>query len=630
MCGISGIFAYNTVGSFYMVNMGASVDRLAHRGPDGRGIFVDDLISLGHRRLSIIDLENGRQPLHDFTNRYVIVFNGEIFNYKQLQNELIAKGVVFNTQSDTEVLLNAYIYWGKEMLSRLSGFFAFAIYDKQTHELFVARDRYGVKPFYYYKDEDKFIFASEINSVLAFNMPKEINESSFILYNSLGYIPAPHTIYKDVYKLEAGTCAVLNTKTKWQSSKYYQLDHNFSYSNDSYEIAQEKTRQLIAHSIQDRMVADVPVAAFLSGGIDSSVVVCEASKIKDQLNTYSIGYNNQSYFDETKYAEIVAKKFNTKHHTIKLSTQDLMDEVLNCMNSFSEPFGDASSLPTYILSKKVSKSEKVALSGDGADELFSGYNKHRAEWIMLHPTLKSKVAGVIGGMVSWMPDTRSNFVGNKLRQLKRFARAQKMSHADRYWDWATLLNATTIKEVIKSNLFESADEFISYKKELLQAYTDKKLSPISQMLFSDQKMVLEGDMLVKVDRMSMANGLEVREPLLDYRLVDYINSLPDAYKINNKYQKRILRESYQKQLPSEIFNKPKQGFGVPLNQLFKEELSDYIVNELFVRERIEKQGLYNWKYIANLKNKIQKGGAYDESIAWTLVMFQHWYKKNIE
>jgi asparagine synthase (glutamine-hydrolysing) len=630
MCGISGIFAYNTVGSFYMVNMGASVDRLAHRGPDGKGIFVDDLISLGHRRLSIIDLENGRQPLHDSTNRFVIVFNGEIFNYKHLQNELSAKGVVFKTESDTEVLLNAYIYWGKEMLNRLSGFFAFAIYDKQEHELFIARDRYGVKPLYYYKDEDKFVFASELNSILAFNMPKEINESSFIMYNTLGYIPAPHTIFKNIFKLEAGTCAVLNTKLKWQSFKYYKLDNLFRYSTDTYEAAQETTRQLVAQSIQDRMVADVPVAAFLSGGIDSSVVVCEASKIKDQLNTYSIGYKNHSYYDETKYAELVAKKFNTKHHTIKLSTQDLMDEVLNCMDAFAEPFGDASSLPTYILSKKVSKNEKVALSGDGADELFSGYNKHRAEWIMLHPNIKSKMAVAIGATISWMPDTRSNYFGNKLRQLKRFSRVQKMSHAERYWDWATLLNTATIKDALNKDLFKNDISFIAFKDELLHYFNNKQLSSFSKILMTDQKMVLEGDMLVKVDRMSMANGLEVREPLLDYRLVDYINRLPDEYKINSKYQKRILRESFQNQLPIEVFNKPKQGFGVPLNQLFKDELYDYIVNVLFDRERIDKQGLYNWNFIASLKNKILKGAAYDESMVWSLVMFQHWYKKNIE
>ena len=626
MCGITGIFAFNQIGSFYMINLGKSMELLTHRGPDGRGTFIEDLIALGHRRLSIIDTINGRQPMHDQSNRYVITFNGEIFNYKKLRDELIAQfNCTFNTESDTEVLLNAYIHWGVGCLSRLSGFFAFAIYDKQTHEIFIARDRFGVKPLLYYKDEDKFVFASEMKALLAYNVPKEIDFTSVQQYFTLGYVPEPDSIFKDIKKVEAGTY-MLVSKKQIVSKRYYQIPETVKRNqSDSFETASQKVQELVDISIQDRLVSDVPVGTFLSGGIDSSVVVATASKHVEKLNTFSIGYKDAAFYDETKSAELVAKTFHTNHTSIVLSSRDIADNIMACLESMSEPFGDTSSLPLYVLSKHVSPSVKVILSGDGADELFGGYNKHKAEWLVKNPTLQLQCARMMRPLLKLFKGGRESEWSDKLRQLNKLNDGLNLSDAERYYLWCSIFPQKEQEPMLLAQHKNDA-EYKSRKAGILRRFANAKYD-FNLVLHTDMELVLGSDMLFKVDSMSMANGLEVREPMIDYRLVDYVTALPSDYKVNSKGTKLLLKNAFKDLLPEKILSKPKHGFDIPLTQLFSKDLKNWIVNELLEESFIAKQGIFNWNYINILRTSIVKNNKLDEAQLWSIIVFQFWWKK---
>jgi asparagine synthase (glutamine-hydrolysing) len=626
MCGITGIFAFNQIGSFYMINLGKSIEALSHRGPDGRGSFVDDLIALGHRRLSIIDTENGRQPMHDISDRFVVVYNGEIFNYKKIKEDLIQEfGCLFNTNSDTEVLLSAYKHWGVQCLSRLNGFFAFAIYDKQTHELFVARDRFGVKPLLYYKDEDKFIFSSEMKSLLTFNMSREIDWASVRQYFTLGYIPEPNSIFQNIKKVEAGSYMLINKKEIVAKKYYHVSEKHQARSVDTYESASQKVRSLIDQSVSDRLVSDVPIGAFLSGGIDSSIVVASASKQVDQLNTYSIGFKDASFYDETKSAEFVAKTFNTNHTSFILSRTDLADNILTCLESMSEPFGDTSSLPLFVLSKKVATSVKVVLSGDGADELFGGYNKHKAEWLVKNPNWQIRMAQILKPILLMLSANRNSAIGDKVRQAQKMLSGMKLTDAERYYVWCSIFPTANQTSMFHSSV-AGKEEYMNRKIDIVRKFkkTDNDLNTV---LNTDMELVLGSDMLHKVDSMSMANGIEVREPLLDYRLVEYVTTLPSVYKVNKNGTKQVLREAFKDELSEVILSKPKHGFDVPLTALFSKDLKAWILDELLGKDFIEQQQVFDWNYINKMRSSIHKNGNIDESQIWSIIVFQFWWKK---
>ena len=626
MCGITGIFAFNQIGSFYMINLGKSIELLSHRGPDGRGTFVEDLIALGHRRLSIIDTMNGRQPMHDISNRYVIVFNGEIFNYKQLKEQLIAEfGCTFNTESDTEVLLSAYIHWGIDCLLKLNGFFAFAIYDKQTHEIFIARDRLGVKPLLYYMDEDKFIFASEMKSVLTFNVPREIDWASVRQYFTLGYIPEPNSIFKNIKKVEAGSYLLISKAAK-TNKKYYLLPEKNTVSKaDSFEDAAQKVKGLFEQSIADRLVSDVPVGAFLSGGIDSSIVVAATSKQVENLHTFSVGFKDASFYDESKSAKLVAKTFNTEHTSIMLSRTDLADNIMACLESMSEPFGDTSALPFFVLSKKVAPSIKVILSGDGADELFGGYNKHRAEWMVKNPTWQIRMAQLLQPISNLLSGNRNSGFGDKVRQVQKLVNGMNLTDAERYYLWCSVMPDLQQSAILNESM-EGKEEYASRKTDIVRRFKNNKYD-LNTVLNTDMELVLGSDMLHKVDSMSMAHGLEVREPFLDYRLLEYVSSLPSNYKVNKGGTKMLLKEAFKEELPKEILEKPKHGFDVPLTVLFSKELKTWILEELLSEEFIKKQEVFNWNYIHKIREAINKNSNLDETHIWSIIVFQYWWKK---
>lgn len=631
MCGITGIFAFNLVGKFNKIHITAATRTLEKRGPDYQDVYIDEWVGLGHRRLSIIDTSSvAHQPMWDESGRYCIVFNGEIFNFRELKNELVSKGISFNSQSDTEVLLKLYIREKEKALSRLNGFYAFCIYDKEAQTFFVARDRYGIKPLLYVFDEDKFIFASEMKTIVQYGIDKELDYASMHTFFQLNYIPAPDTIYSKVKKLLPGHYLKVSRK-KIGYEKYYQIPYDRSAAEStavSYDEAKKNLKTLLEAAVQRRLVADVPLGAFLSGGIDSSVITALASKHKPDLHTFSIGFRDEKFFDETAYARLVAKHFNTSHTVFSLTNDDLYAHVHDILDYIDEPFADSSAINVYILSKETRKHATVALSGDGADEMLAGYNKHAAFYRMTNPGLGVQAVSALLPLLKLFPQSRNSTLSNKVRQMVRFGEGSKLTPAERYWQWAGFADEQTAKRLFSDSAKEKIvqDVYATRKNFLLKtippAYT------MNDILLTDTNMVLPNDMLTKVDLMSMANGLEVRVPFLDYEVVNYLFSLPSHFKIDKNLRKKVLQDAFRDTLPPELYNRPKKGFEVPLLKWFRKEMKSLITEDLLSEKRINEQGLFNYNEIEKLKQQLFSANPGDvQARIWGLMVFQWWARK---
>lgn len=633
MCGITGIFAFNLVGRFNKINVTAATQALHKRGPDHQDIYLSDWVCLGHRRLSIIDTRDvANQPMWDQSERYCIVFNGEIFNYRELKAELQSKGISFHTESDTEVLLQLFISEKEKGLNKLNGFFSFCIYDKQEESLFIARDRYGIKPLLYSFDEDKFIFASEMKSIIAYGIEKQVDYTSLYTYLQLNYSPAPSTIFKNVKKLLPGHFLKV-TRGKMEEATYYTIPYNREQAERnhiSYDEAQLKFKSLLEASVQRRLVADVPLGSFLSGGIDSSVVTGLASRHKANLHTFSIGFRDEKFFDETEYAKLVAKHFNTEHTVFSLTNDDLYHHVHSILDYIDEPFADSSAIAVYILSKETRKHATVALSGDGADEMLAGYNKHAAAYRIINKGWKENAVSALLPLWKTLPQSRNSSVGNKFRQLVRFGEGMKLNSKERYWRWAGYASENEVTKLFSE---KSRQQFVerdyqSAKAQLLKGIPESE--NINDILISDMNLVLVNDMLTKVDLMSMANGLEVRVPFLDYELVNFTFSLPSSFKINSSLRKRIVQDAFRDVLPAELYNRPKKGFEVPLLKWFRNEMKSLITDDLLSEKRILEQGIFDYNEIKKLKEQLFSSNPGDvHARIWGLIVFQWWWKKTI-
>jgi asparagine synthase (glutamine-hydrolysing) len=631
MCGIAGAFYYQQTQKEISTLAINAINQLSKRGPDSNGYVFNFPALLIHTRLAIIDTTNAAaQPFTDNSGRYTIVFNGEIFNYKELKKELIEKGIKFQSQSDTEVLLYLFITFGADCLNKLNGFFAFAIYDKLEESLFVARDRYGVKPLYYHKNQDAFYFASEIKALKQFQFKTELDKLSLRTYFQINYIPPPFTIFKNVFKLEPGYYLKISNK-QFEKKQWYNIVPNKNeIITDTYEQAKYKIQQLLDDSVQKRLISDVPLGCFLSGGIDSSIITALAAKHSPNINTFSIGYKDEKYFDETNYAQLVAKMHKTNHTVFSLSNDDLLSGLYDMLDYMDEPFADSSALAVFILCRETRKKVTVALSGDGADELFSGYNKHLAELQIRNSGLLKKI--IAYGKPFWeiFPASRNSFIGNKLRQLQKFSEGYFLNKEDRYWRWAGFMSDEEAMNYFNPIIFNANNESL-FRRRRKPIYTQllSQSDNFNNYLLTDQMMVLTGDMLTKVDLMSMANSLEVRTPFLDYRLVDYVNRLPANYKIDKKMKKKILQDSFKELLPQELYNRPKKGFEVPLYNWFNKELKSKIENEWLNDKIIEEQGIFNPQKIRELKKKIfSKNPGDSAATVWGIIVFQYWMKRN--
>ena len=629
MCGITGVYAFNLVGQVSMVNIANATMVLERRGPDVQDIYHDQTVALGHRRLSIIDTSaEGNQPMFDPSGRYGIVFNGEIYNYRSLRDELSAKGVSFRSESDTEVLLNLYMLGGKECLHKLNGFFAFAIYDRQEQSLFIARDRVGIKPLYYMLDEDRLLFASEMKSIIQYGIEKKIDHSALYTYLQLNYIPAPATIFEKVKKLLPGhSIEIKHGQVNFE--QYYEVPYERdSLTAGSYESQQKKLEALLERSVQRRLVADVPLGSFLSGGIDSSVIATLAKRHKPDLHTFSIGYQDEKFFDETDYARKVAKKIGSEHTVFSLTNRDLYEKVNHILDYIDEPFADSSAIAVYILSQETRKHATVALSGDGADELFSGYNKHAAFLKILQGGGGASAIKNLGPLWSVLPKSRSNALTNAFRQLHRFSQGMQLSSKERYWQWAGFATGKEVDKLLSAQAMAALDrqKYEALKQDWLRHIPDQE--SINDLLYTDVQLVLTDDMLTKVDRMSMANSLEVRVPFLDHELVEFAFQLPADSKINSKIRKRIVQDTFKDILPAELYNRPKKGFEVPLLKWSRREMHSLIKDDLLSDSFIEQQGIFNVQETRKLKRQLFSRNPGDvHARIWALIVFQWWWKK---
>jgi asparagine synthase (glutamine-hydrolysing) len=628
MCGITGVLAFHESGRSRLSRIRNSNQCLAKRGPDAEGFFEEGNVALGHRRLSIIDVsENASQPMSDPSGRYTIIFNGEIFNYQELREQFFPDKDNWHSQSDTEILLHLFIKFKEKCLPSLSGFFALAIYDNQEDELFLARDRFGKKPLHYYRNDSYFAFASELKALMAYGIPKKLDHTALLQYLQFNYIPQPNSMLSDVHKLNAGHYMYVSKK-RFSEAPYYELKWQDTDKNISYERACQVLVEKMSESVKKRLIADVPLGAFLSGGIDSSVIVALASQYTEHLNTFSIGYKNNPFFDETYYANLVAEKYKTNHTVFSLGNDDFLEHIEDILEYIDEPFADSSAIPVFILSQLTRKHVTVALSGDGGDEVFAGYNKHHGEWRMRQRRLTNTLVKTGGPLWKLLPQSRSNKTTNLFRQLNRFASGARLDVKERYWQWAGFLSQTQAEEFLTPDVKEKIDtrKYDQQKQHLLRNM--KGGAALEDLLVTDIGMVLLSDMLTKVDLMSMANCLEVRSPFLDHDVVDFAFSLPTSYKIDGKMKKKIVQDAFRQYLPSELYNRPKHGFEIPLLPWFRNELRSKITDDLLQDAFIAEQGLFDVKAVQQLKTKLFSSNPGDaHATVWALIVFQSWWKR---
>lgn len=629
MCGIAGVYCFDGIADGFMEPMVSALKALGKRGPEVDGTYLSKDVLLGHTRLSILDVSDAaNQPFTDTTGMYTLVFNGEIYNFRQLRETLRHEGIAFSTSGDTEVLIYWLISRGPEGIKDLQGFFAFALYNKHNGSLLLARDRYGIKPLLYHNDEHRLVFASEMKALFPLGIPKVFDRSSLQMYFQLNYIPGPWSVFENVLKLPPGHYMQVFGNTM-QERCYYQIPTEPlpEYQYISYNKAMETLRDKLETAVVKRLVSDVPLGAFLSGGIDSSVIVALAARHVDKLSTFSIGFSDEPMFDETRYARSVAKMHGTQHTEFILTTRDL----LSCMNDVlaytDEPFADSSALAVYILSRETRSKVTVALSGDGADEMFAGYNKHMAHFRALSGGWDTRVIRGLHPLLGQLPQSRGSFLGNKIRQLHRFGAGMKLSDRQRYWRWAAFSDEAYPMELLLQT--PDPDEYIHRKSLLTQPLQHE--GGINQILLNDMQLVLTNDMLTKVDMMSMANSLEVRVPFLDHDLVNFVSSLPSSFKIDKTGRKKILRDTFRSDLPAELYHRPKQGFEVPLLSWFRRELKETILSEWLNDQFIRDQGLFNPLVINNLRKTLFSANPGEiHAKIWAIGVFQHWYRKYID
>ncbi|OLY93888.1 asparagine synthase (glutamine-hydrolysing) [Cnuella takakiae] len=630
MCGISGIVALSSHGQQSLSAIRQANQAMVQRGPDGGGIYAHDWVVLGHRRLSVIDTScTGSQPMTTPDGRYTIVFNGEIFNHKKLTDQYLSNAGIepLRSHSDTEVLLLLFALMGEQVFQILEGFFAAAIYDRQRGDLFLVRDRFGKKPLLLYQDEDCLVFGSEMKVLFAAGIPRRVNWSLLPVYLQLNYVPQPYSLVAGVRKLKAGHYLKF-TNGVILEQPYYQLALSpAQYQQYSYEGAQKRLVALMEEAVARRLVADVPLGAFLSGGIDSSVVVALASRHVSGLHTFSIGYKDNAFFDETAYARMVASRYQTRHTAFMLDNDDLLEHIGGVLDYIDEPFADSSAIPVYILSQLTRKHITVALSGDGGDEVFAGYNKHSAEWKIRNGGVRNAL--IQAGAPLWrsLPQSRNNPLTNKFRQLYRFAKGATLSPADRYWQWASIMDGNTSLSLLHPDI--RAQVGSGMNAAIRQTFTgDITGEDFNEVLLADMNLVLLSDMLVKVDSMSMANSLEVRSPFLDHHVVDFAFGLPEHYKINGQMKKRVVQDAFRSHLPEAIYNRPKHGFEIPLLKWFRKELWTLIDADLLDDRFVVEQAVFDSAKVRALKKKLHSASPGDSpATIWALLVFQHWWKR---
>ncbi|MGA1941026.1 asparagine synthase (glutamine-hydrolyzing) [Arcobacter sp. YIC-310] len=629
MCGIVGFIDKNK-------NLDILNDMLkiqSYRGPDDDGVYFDEKsgVHFGHNRLSIQDLSSqGHQPFVSDCEKYVIVFNGEVYNFKFIRIELEDLGYKFISNSDTEVILYSYKQWGVKCIDKFIGMFAFAIFDKLQNKLILVRDRAGVKPLYYYVDENQFMFSSELKSFHKNpNFKKNQNLEVLPYFFQFGYIPAPYTIFRNCFKLEAGHYLEFKIdNSKFEITKYWDVNDFYlkeKFAKNEDEILKD-VEKILDDAIDLRMVSDVPVGVFLSGGYDSSLVASLLAKKQDKkINTFTIGFDNEKY-NEANHAKIIAEYLGTNHTEYYMKNGDMLDLVESLPFYYDEPFGDSSALPTMIVSKLARQSVTVALSADGGDEAFCGYSKYfflnRFQSIFSNSFKRE----VLKTGLNLFSVNNVEYINKKLpKKLKQ------TNIKDKYTKFQRAINSSSLEE-----MFESASSYVD-KNEIIRFLKVEKnqdlfkkwgkvgnIEFLNQMMAVDYKLFMNDDVLTKVDRATMSVSLEGREPLIDHRIIEYLARVPFDIKYKNRQGKYLLRQVLYKYLPKELVDKPKSGFQIPLNEWLRDELKPLVLK--YLDDKKLDENIFNIEEITQLKKRFYDGVDIGTTI-WFILMYQMWKEK---
>lgn len=622
MCGIAGYWGEGDENV-----LSSMIDAVSYRGPDDKGVFVKDKIGLAHRRLSIIDTTtSGHQPMSNEEGTIFIVFNGEIYNYKTLKSSLTSNHS-FIGNSDTEVILHLYEEKGEEVFSLIQGMFAIALYDSNKNILYLARDRMGKKPLYWSLQDSNLIFGSELKVLMKHPLfKKEIDIESVNKYFAYEYIPTPFSIFKKTFKLEPGTFLAWDGKA---ITKNVFWEPTFSPKNKSFDDSKLSLENAIKSAVEDRLVSDVPIGVFLSGGLDSSTIAYYASKAsRGKIKTFSIGFK-ESTFDESRYAREVARFLGTEHYEKILSIDESIDLVKKIVGLLDEPMADSSILPTYLLSQFTREHVTVALGGDGGDELFNGYDTFLAHrFSLLYGKIPKIIrTKVIIPIVSILPTSLANMSLDF--KLKKFVWGYEGEEKYRNQRWLGAFSDEERKNLFKKDVYENIKNKNVY--EDIDRYISKTDSKdfFDELTLLHERMYMMDEVLVKVDRASMMNSLEVRAPFLDTRVVDLANHLPTNYKIRGLERKYILKKIMDGKLPKHIIYRKKKGFGVPVAKWLKSELKP-VVDDYLSSESLMKIGFLNPQYIRNILDEHSKGLKDNRKKIWSLLVFAMWWRKWVE
>ncbi|UCC38244.1 MAG: asparagine synthase (glutamine-hydrolyzing) [Candidatus Aminicenantes bacterium] len=627
MSGICGIAKAENREGIPASLLSSMCQTLIHRGPDDQGSFIEKNIALGARRLSIIDLEGGHQPLANEDGSIYVVHNGEIYNFPALQTELKSRGHIFRTKSDTETIVHCYEEWGDDFVQELRGMFAFALWDRREEKLILVRDRIGIKPLYYTLHEDgTLIFASELKAILVHPKVKRALEPRALdLFLTLEYIPSPLSIFKNIHKLPAG-CILIYKRGKTQIKKYWDIKQE---SKTSEKISKatlvsitDKLYSLLKESVQLRLISDVPLGAFLSGGIDSSSIVGLMSELRiSPLRTFSIGFEETSY-NELNHARRIAQKFNTLHEELILQPQ-VLDSTEKLIRHLDEPLGDFSIFPTYLISKMARSHVKVILSGDGGDELFGGYEHYQAQKLSEFPLPSIFQKNLPAVVKKFPPSAKKKGIWNKIR---RYGQGLEYSPDHKHLRWMMFFSPGGKKGLYSKDLICELDGI----KEIREVAPFQKIfhnlncfDPISGELYLDLKTYLVDDILVKVDRMSMAASLETRAPLLDHKIVEFLFKLPGNLKLKGLTSKWIFKKTMERLLPSANILRSKEGFSIPIKNWLRQELKDMMFDYLN-HKRIKAERLFNFDYIKNMMDSHLEGRENYSHQLWALLVFEIW------
>ncbi|MBL7197578.1 MAG: asparagine synthase (glutamine-hydrolyzing) [Candidatus Omnitrophica bacterium] len=632
MCGICGAYNYLNKTPIEQSLLKRMNDALYARGPDDEGYFIKGYIGLANKRLSIMDVEGGKQPIFNEDGKICIVFNGEIYNYIELKKELEAKGHTFKTKTDTEVIVHLYEEHGDDCVKFLRGMFAFAIWDSKEDKLLLARDRFGIKPLVYSDRNGRLVFASETKAIVQDkNISRDIDFEAVHYYLTYLSVPSPLTIYKGIKKLPTASILICQGG-KIIEKRYWSLKPNKLKLNSIEEYG-DIFYKLLKDSVKMRLMSDVPLGAFLSGGIDSSSVVGFMSQLSSRpVKTFSIGFKEQE-FDELKHARFIAKRFNTEHYELIMMPKDI-GRIEDLIWNLDEPHADSSALASYLVSKLAAPNIKVALSGVGGDELFGGYHSYIADKLSIYYSVLPKILtqGVIANLVSHIKVDTQN--PSKARRILRFLKSAHLPFNERHTNWMTLLgfNEEEKSELYSDFLKKQTDGLCSFF--VTKEYFDKGkiigLDYLNTAMFIDLNTYLNNDVLQQVDRMTMANSLEARVPFLDHKLVEFAFAIPSDLKLKGLSLKYLLKKSMKGLLTDEVVNRQKHGFGVPIREWFKSDLIRKSTDEFLNDSSVKRRGFFKVEYVKRIVNDHAKGKADNSHKLWLIMILEIWCRRFLD